>query len=346
MKMHRCWFLLLTFIFISCGTKDIFRDDLPVKQKVDYSIIYLINGDGDYLYHDTKGSPHLADEDKLDEAFAVAKHCKKGEVFIFHQKESSGFLFFHSDNGEFYYYRNGNLVNNGTYDRADSPELFKAELKLYNKFKFKEKNRNRYFLYFGHQIPELDGKGYFASYPDKVFNINDFASAVKSFSGDTKFNLLVLSTCHNGTPGIILKLSPFADFIIASPEDLHLSYIDTKYLENLDTLKSTGYEFSKNFAKTAFNQLIKRTQTVVTVVLYDTKKTLEYLDSIKAIYSSVLNSIEQKDNSSIDYLDLNAKSNLFPGNFSAGVTTFYRPPKFGINENKSKHSGWEIMEGK
>ena len=148
MKIKSYYWLFLTFIFISCGTKEILKDDLSVKQKVNYSVIYLINGDGDYLYHDTNGRPHLADEDKLDEALAVAKHCKKGEVFIFHQKESSGFLFFHTDNGEFYYYRNGNLVNNETYNRTNSPELFQAELKLYNKYKVKGENKNKYFLYF------------------------------------------------------------------------------------------------------------------------------------------------------------------------------------------------------
>ncbi len=54
------------------------------KSAVDYSLIYVINGDGNYLYHDKKGRGLQADEQQLEEAIAVARQAEHGEVFIFH----------------------------------------------------------------------------------------------------------------------------------------------------------------------------------------------------------------------------------------------------------------------
>ena len=342
-KFKKLTFLLFGIAFFSCGTKEILKNNLPESEKIKYSIIYLINGDGDYLYHNLKGEPHFGDDDKLKEALSVAGNCKDGEVFIFHIMKKSGFLFFQSDDGNFYYYRNGNLINESGYSRNDYKEIFESELELYNKYKSKAENVSRYFLFFGHQIPEFGGKDYYDSYPDRIFNIKTFSNAVGKFTAGKRFNLLVLSTCHNGTPGVISKLSPYSDFIIASPEDLHLSYIDTKYFENLDTLNQSTFQFARSFAKTAFENLINRTQTVTTIVLYDTKKTFSFLNSIREKYTSLLFSSEQKERSGLEYVDLNEEPSFYSGNYSNGVTIFYRPSKFGVDKNKTSHSGWELI---
>ncbi len=345
-KFKRLLFFLFGLAFFSCGTKEILKINLPDAEKIKYSIIYLINGDGDYLYHNLKGEPHFADEDKLKEALSVAGNCKNGEVFIFHIMKKSGFLFFQSNDGKFYYYRNGNLINESGYNRNDYKEIFESELELYSKFKTRGENVSRYFLFFGHEIPEFGGKYYYDSYPDRIFNIKTFSNAVGKFTARKKFNLLVLSTCHNGTPGVISRLSPYSDFIIASPEDLHLSYMDTKYFENLDTLKQSAFQFAKIFAKTAFENLINRTQTVTTIVLYDTKKTFSFLNSIREKYASLSPSLQQNAVSKIQYFDLSEKPSFYSGNYSNGVTIFYRPSKFGVNKDKTSHSGWELIEAK
>ncbi|MGB8318941.1 MAG: hypothetical protein WCE54_12495 [Ignavibacteriaceae bacterium] len=342
--MNLKWYLLFfALIFFSYGANDVLKNNSPEKGKIDYELIYLINGDGDYLYHDLKGKPHLADEAKLNEALSVAKHCSNGEVFIFHQKEKSDFLFFHSDNREFYYYRNGKLFRNETYNDHGSNVLLETEAYLYNKYRTKNNHVKKYLLYFGHEIPEII-KGSSAS--NKMLDVDNFTSSVKRFAGNKKFNLIVLSTCHNGTPGTILKLSPFADYIIASPENLHLSNIDTKYFESLDSLKQTDFQFAKSFAETAFENLKKRTQTVVTIVLYDTQKTSKFLNRIKDKYLSIVHSLERRNNASFDYIDLNEKPELFHGNSSEGIISFYRPSRFGVDENKLSHSGWEIIVAK
>ena len=65
----------------------------------------------------------------------------------------------------------------------------------------------RFFLYFGHEIPEFDGAGYDASYADWTFTVHDLAQELKRIKPDsTKFDLIVLSTCFNGTPHSIAAL--------------------------------------------------------------------------------------------------------------------------------------------
>jgi hypothetical protein len=341
--MRKYLALFLSLFLLSCGTREVINN-LPSGAEVKYSVVYMINGDGDYLYHDRKGKSHYADEDKLHEALAVAEKCRYGEVFIFHLNVRSSFLFFHHDDGDFYYFRNGSLITKTSYSRSGSSEIFAAESDLYNNFKVKNNKVKTYFLYFGHEIPEIGGKGYFDSYPDKLFNVDAFSKAVGRFASEKKFNLIVLSTCHNGTPGTISKLSPYADFLIASPEDLHLSYIDTRYFESLDTLNQTDFKFAENLADTAFKNLEKRTETVITIALYNINAVQRFLKDVDGKYESLVSRLQQKNISEIEYIDLNDEPGLFPGNPSEGVKVFYRPPKFGINKDKKSHSGWEILE--
>ena len=87
------------------------------------------------------------------------------------------------------------------------------------------------FLYSGHEIPEFGGAGYDASVPDRTFTVRDLQSGLQGFTGSSaKFDLLVLSTCFGGTPYTIGALGPYARYIIASPDNLHLSYFDFRAL--------------------------------------------------------------------------------------------------------------------
>ena len=83
-----------------------------------YSIVCVIHGDGEYLYHDTSGIEYRADEQAVRAAQRVAQQNPDAEVFIFHQRPRRHFLFFFPlRDGEFYYYRNGRLIAHELYWR-------------------------------------------------------------------------------------------------------------------------------------------------------------------------------------------------------------------------------------
>ena len=61
---------------------------LPLR----YSMVFIIHGDGDYIYHDTQGNERRADEKALVEATLVAMLNPQAEVFIFHEKPRRAYV--------------------------------------------------------------------------------------------------------------------------------------------------------------------------------------------------------------------------------------------------------------
>lgn len=311
----------------------------PINPEISFSVIYIIHGDGNYIYHDTSGNPHSSDEEILEQALTVGEHIKNGEVFIFHQKKASKFLFFSQDDADFYYFRNGKRMKEDTYRRDKSDVDFNKELEIYMDSGDKElKNPVKMFLYYGHEIP-FPGKEiniYNNTHPDIAFNDTLFTGIVKKFSSGNKFDLIVISTCNNGTPEMVYRLSPYTRFIIASPGDLHLSQINSAYLENLNNGDYTPFIFAKNFAEYSFNQLKKNTLTEITISLYDVEKTRDYVNDL-------INKENYKTNTELDNpgnCDCASISSFKTQNINAGVTVFYNPPAFGENKNIKTHSGW------
>lgn len=306
---------------------------------VSVSIIYIIHGDGNYVYHDTSGNMHLSDEEILAQALYVGEHIKNGEVFIFHQKKASKFLFFPKDDADFYYFRNGERIREDTYRRDNSDFDFRKELKLYKVSGDRElKNPVKILLYYGHEIPfpGREVNTYNNTHPDITFNDTLFTTIVKNFAAGKKFDLVVVSTCNNGTPEMVFLLSPYSKFIIASPGDLHLSQINSSYLGNLNDADYTPYTFTKNFAGYAFNQLKKNTLTAITISLYDTEKTEAYV-------MDLMNNENYKTNVGLNTpgnCDCSSISTFNVKNIAEGVTVFYNPPAFGKNKNAAAHSGW------
>jgi hypothetical protein len=248
---------------------------------VQYSIVFIIHGDGDYLYHDTAGKEYIADEEALASAKSIAEKNPLAEVFIFHQKPGSNFLFFFPNrDGEFYYYKNGQLIANELYWRDQEVSNLDNEVKFYKSFRAEtQPERVNMFLYFGHEIPEFAGAGYDASYPDRTFTVHDLASGIVGFTSNfTKFDLLVLSTCYGGTPYTIGTIGPYARTIIASPGNLHLSYFDLTSLESLDLGLQDGDvpAFANRFARQSFDRLTRDIQTAVSVAVYDVDSVQEY----------------------------------------------------------------------
>jgi len=347
---------LLVIFLISCSA------GVPVQQEsrrvendtvvVRYSILFIIHGDGDYLYHDTSGNQRIADEEVLERAKRVAEENLSAEVFIFHQKPRSHFLlFFPLRDGEFYYYQNGQLIANELYWRDQDLSNFDIEVEFYNQFRAESKpDRVKMFLYFGHEIPEFGGVGYDASYPDRTFTVHDLANGMKAFTSDsTKFDLLVLSTCYGGTPYTISMLGPYARTIIASPDNLHLSYFDLNYLENLNLGLQDGDvpAFANRFAHQSFERLTGYIQTAVSVTVYDVDSVQEYLESVSTTYENTLDTLNEKTQAflaTIEHCDCADIPAYVLPTMNNGVNVFYRPALFGRSKNKLNHSGWECWK--
>ena len=265
---------------------------LPVQ----YSMVFIIHGDGDYVYHDTTGNEYIADEVTLKKAKSIAMQNPHAEVFIFHQKPKQHFLFlFPLKDGEFYYYRNGQLIVNESYWRDQEQSYFENEFEYYRRFRGNNKNEMvNMFFYFGHEIPELGGIGYDASYPERAFTIHNLANVMKDLTEVSSiFDITVLSTCYGGTPYTIGTLGAYSKFIIASPENLHLSYFDLTLLERLEL--SLDYDdvqtFTKRFAQQAFERLTGEIQTAVSIVVYDVDQVKNYYQSVFTNYNNTLRTI-------------------------------------------------------
>ena len=291
----------LSLIFLSCGSSEnaikFNGPELPIK----YSIVFIIHGDGDYLYHDLNGNAHQADEDALEQAKNIGTSLKNSEVFIVHQKEKRHFLFFPLDDGEYYYYRNGILINQDSYSRNRDQSAFEFESTLLKQNRSTKYNNiaNTFFLYYGHQIPELDGNGYDESDPSGSFNIDSLANGLKSIEKNLKtkrFSLVVLSTCNNGTPAVISKLSSDANYIIASPENLHLSNLNPGYLKTLNDKPNINLKrFANNFAENAFTNLKHNTETMISIAVYNIKELSPLISEIYSKYSESLASLHAKE---------------------------------------------------
>ncbi len=318
----------------------------PYSLPVSFSLVFVIHGDGDYLYHDREGTAYRADERMLAEAESVALKNPRAEIFIFHEKPKSHFLlFFSRHDGEFYYYRNGSLAGIESYWRDKAGFVTQAE--LYNQYKQrKENNLVKMFLYFGHEIPEAGGEGYDASYPERSFSVHDLNSAFGRLTDDSsKFDLAVLSTCFNGTPYTVGNLASRARYIIASPDNLHLSYFDVNYLKRLELVlrKDTVRDFAKLFARHAFDRLTPEIQTAITVAVYDVERVSEYVRAITPVYAERLASLKNTPTVA-EHCDCADEPAFASPEMSNGVTILYRPPRFGRAKNKLTHSGWECWK--
>ena len=314
-----------------------------------YSIVCVIHGDGDYLYHDTSGNKYEANEKALEGAQKVAQQNPQAEVFIFHQRPGRHFLFFFPlRDGEFYYYRNGRLIATESYWRDQKESRFEPELELYRRFGMgNQREMIRLFLYYGHEIPECGGAGYDASYPDRPFTVGHLVNGLKGFTGDSaRFNLMIVSTCFGGTPYTIGALGTFARYIIASPDNLHLSYFDFHSLEHLElSVRDGGVSgFARQFARRSFDRLTGDIQTAVSVAVYDVDRVQEYVRSVHSVYDHTLTALKRETEPSLSTAEHCDCADLSPYALPAmneGVEVFYRPARFGRSKDKQSHSGWE-----
>jgi hypothetical protein len=310
-----------------------------------YSLVFIIHGDGDYLYHNTLGEARRADADVLARAQAIAQRLPNAEVTIFHEISRRHVLFVvPRHDGRAWYYRHGHLLGTASYWRDQGDSHFAPETRLYEKFAGAQSPPPvRLFLYFGHELPEFNGAGYDASYPKRLVTIDDLAEGVSTFAGKTgKIDLLVLATCFGGTPHTIDALAPYARTIIASPENLHLSYFDLEPLATLDIGSSAGdaAAFADRFARNAFARLTSEVETATSVVVYDVDATHAFRASVAGDYERTLTMMNAMP-ASVDHCDCADDSTLTRPAMGKGLTVLYRAPRFGRRKNEQHHSGWE-----
>lgn len=347
---------MLAVLLLSCSPDGpVQRETHQAEEAVltaPYSIVFVLHGDGDYLYHDTDGNAYCADEEALAEAQRVAERNPHAEVFIFHQRPRRHFMFlFPLRDGEFFYYRNGRLIAEESYWRDRGQSHFDPELELYRRFRADYQNTvTNVFVYCGHEIPESGGAGYDASYPDRPFTVDALASGLPGFTRDSaRFDLMVLSTCFGGTPYTVGTLGSFARYIIASPDNLHLSYFDLHSLERLDLRPHDAdvAALAKQFARQAFDRLAGNIQTAVSVAVYDVDRTQEFTGSVRGVYDRTLITVKGETQGAVatmDHCDCADLPAYALPTINEGVVVFYRPAHFGRSKHKLHHSGWECWK--
>ena len=313
-----------------------------------YSLVFIIHGDGDYLYHNSLGEARRADEDILARAQAIAQKLPNAEVTIFHEIARRHVLFLvPRHDGRAFYYRQGKLLGEKSYWRDQGNSRFATEAGLYAKFADAQATSPvRLFFYFGHELPQLNVEGYDASYPDRRVTVGDLAQGLSAFTGASdKFDLVVLGTCFGGTPRSIDALAPHARIIIASPGDLHLSYFDLEPLATLDIKRTDGEvaAFADRFARNAFDHLTRDVQTAVSVVVYDATATNSFRASVAGAYDRTL-AIANAMPASANHCDCADDPAYARPGMSAGLTVLYRAPRFGRTKNEPHHSGWECWD--
>jgi hypothetical protein len=341
------------------------KPDAPPR----FQIIYVIHGDGGYIYHDTSGVRHLADTDALDQALYVATASLGAETFIFHQK-SRRHWFHGAADGVLYQYRNGKLLRKEEYLRAAGGD-FAAESALLHRYESPVLPADcaepdslghcgRILLYFGHEIPATEIKGYSRSRPDVPFSLSSFAQGLERFAGPDftnrkPFSLIVLSTCNGGTPVATRMIAPYASYLLASPGELHLSFFDTRALAELTTEAASSQPqpqraWGARIAGDSFAKLRATTRTAVTLALYETDSASAYLEAHRGAWDGTGLQVNLQANGKLPgpgntgvtpYRDCGEIASFGNGGHEAGAATFYRPPRFGRDKEKTGISGWE-----
>lgn len=342
------WTALMTgFFLLGCSSTSelISEDHVDENAIVDYSVIYYIHADSDYLYHDEEGNPVRGNSKVLDTALKVANEALSGEVFVFYQQPRKRLMgIFPRRSSRLYHYKNGELTNQVKYRHSNTNEEFlTTEARLFNQYQTQSgiKDRRNYFLYFGHEIPEGEGKKYHRTNPNITVNVESFSGGIQKFLGTDgqRYNLVVLSTCNNGTPVMADHLMPISDVLLASPQNLHLSHIDSKNMSLIErNPEIPTVQLAHAMADRTFYRLRSNINTAITLTVYDFEILQKQQNELRAFSKKYLASNTKQHVA--DNVDC-AEATFFDRDiFGKGLITLYRPAKFGRRANSAIHSGW------
>lgn len=338
---------LIALFFTGCShIKEITGEyQTEIETDLNYTVIYYIHADSDYLFHDSEGKPVRENSNVLETALEVAESARSGEVFIIYQRRERKILgLFPRRSSRFFHYRNGQQINLVKYRHPDKKEVFLAtETELINEHRAHNRSddHQNYFLYFGHEIPSENGTGYHRSLPDIEVNTVSLTNGIQSFllTEEDRYSLVVLSTCNNGTPGMAKLLMPFTDAMLASPQNLHLSHLDSDKMTLLEEEPDISpLQLGHSMAEKSYQRLGETVQTTITLALYDFEDVEPYINTLNSLIAEKKvpdRSVQFQDN--VDC----AQINLFePEAFRQGVATWYKPARFGRQSGQSAHSGW------
>ncbi|MDX1585105.1 MAG: clostripain-related cysteine peptidase [Balneolaceae bacterium] len=326
-------------ICYGCGSTTAVNKSSPTTgaDRVEYTLVYIIHGDGDYLYHDAEGRPQRADKKVLKEALQVGANAQSGEVYIFHLRPERRILgLLPRKDRRFIYYRYGEMIHDTRYSPGKT--LFASERQLFHSRhdsnRTRREDKRKVLLFFGHQIPATGGDTYHRTYHKTAVNIQTFSESLASFlyAGQDAFDLLVLSTCNNGTPAMASALTSTAQYLLASPQDLHLSHIDTGALQLLEkTPETDGKSLGEALGQATYDRLSSSIYTAITLSLYDLKKKDLHAHKADMVRPS------ETDRDNVDCADTQGFSE---NTLSDPISTWYRPALFGKKQGKIFHSGW------
>lgn len=319
--------------------------DTPAKPSESaYTLIFHIHGDSDYLFHTKNGTPAEADQQALMKAMDAAEKAISGEVFIYHHQPAKRFLWMiPRRSSDLYQYKNGEKIRHVSYRLSSDDSFLETESALFHHYRTGSENEEHhtYLFYFGHEIPVNSYRGYYSSQPKITVDTETFADGIKEFldGSDQLFDLVTLSTCSNGTPAMIKNMTGITHYLLASPQNLHLSHMEVSslsLLENTPQLSAT--ELASAIAKETYERLTETIHTVISLSVYDLNAVQEYIDSL---YSATLRYEESENPNLFDENVDCAKLPFFEyGKFTSGVETLFRPARFGNRPSDNSHSGW------
>lgn len=339
------WFVMVLGCSVqekAVGPTDQSADD------IDYSIIYLLHADADYLYHSGDGKPLEADEETLKKAQAVAEKASRGEVFIFHQRPEQKILWlFPKKDRHLYHYKNGELISKVSYSPEDG-RTFATESKFYEAHSMaadSDKSLKRILLFYGHEISMRNQSGYHRSRPEIHLGSHPFAKGIAQFNGsDSKLlDMVVLSTCNNGTPDMVNHLRDETEYVLASPQNLHLSHVDSDSLSVLErNAQISTADLGGKMADQTFDRLSKSIRTEITLALYNMDEVRNYVPDLSRRIAERWPEREQRPamNDNTDCTNILSDEKLD----TTGVTVWFKPPAFGRRATDKSHSGWGCVD--
>ncbi|MEO6094881.1 MAG: hypothetical protein ABIW76_04065 [Fibrobacteria bacterium] len=325
------------------------------KTPLRFQFIYMIHGDAGYTFHDRNGVRHSADADAVEQAVLVARSSPAAEVYIFHQKPVKALGVVRRSDATMLFYRGGALIERRGYRREAEDVEFKAEAALYHALSAApDAGIVRTFAWFGHEIPVTSDLPYSRSRPDKGFTIAAFAKGLERFGGSTgpggkPFAIILLSSCHGGTPEATSAILPYAAYLVAAPGEVHLSYLDARALSRMAETPAASFwlaqseDWARTIAAESFARLQKVTSTDIRLSLYESPKASAWLEAHREAWvRDPRDDGEAPENrAAMEARDCALVPGFGPGGAEAGVTVFQQAPKFGPDKSRSIGSGWE-----
>ena len=312
-------------------------DKPPSNDPLRKRVVFIVHGDASYLYHDTDGTPHQADTETLQEAFAAARSMPRAEVFVFHQRPHDPLLgLVPRDDGTLYHFRHGRLRHQTTYDQTRARPLeVEAELMRTHRAPVPDSSLFTAALYYGHAVPERSRPGYHRSRTDVPFGILDLAQGLERLSAAKAFDAVVLSTCDGGTPTTLTALAPHARSVLAAPGDLHLSYIDADLLSTIAGVTAPT-DWTNRLAERAFDRLTERVTTAVTLATYD-------ISEVAPAARRMAQRVSPDTSTTPTGARLVDCRQVLDAVDTTGVRVWHRPARFGPQADHDTHSGWGCL---